>query len=154
SPISNRRTDAYGGSFENRVRLAREVVQAVRAEWPQDRPLLVRVSATDWVEGGWDMDQSVALARLLSQDGGDLLGCSSGGVIPGVKIPLGPGYQTPFAERIRRETGVRTGAVGLIRSALQAEHILRTEQADVVILARELLRNPYWPLRAARELGA
>jgi 2,4-dienoyl-CoA reductase-like NADH-dependent reductase (Old Yellow Enzyme family) len=154
SPLSNRRTDRYGGSFENRVRLPREVVRAVRARWPEDLPLFVRISATDWAEGGWNLDESVALARLLKEDGADLIDCSSGALVPGVKIPAGPGYQTRFAERIRRESGIPTGTVGFIRSAFQAEHILRTEQADVVLLARELLRDPYWPLRAARKLKA
>ncbi len=154
SPLSNQRTDSYGGSFENRVRLTREVVRAVRARWPEELPLLVRLSATDWVEGGWTAEESVALVKLLAEDGADLIDCSSGGAVPGAKIPAGPGYQTPFAERIRREAGIPTGTVGLIRSAFQAEHILRTEQADLVILARELLRDPYWPLRAARKLHA
>ncbi|OJT27344.1 oxidoreductase [Archangium sp. Cb G35] len=154
SPLSNQRTDRYGGSFENRVRLTREVVQAVRKRWPEELPLFVRISATDWAEGGWNLDESVALAKLLKQDGVDLIDCSSGALVPGVKISAGPGYQTPFAERIRKEAGIATGAVGFIRSAFQADHILRTEQADVVILARELLRNPYWPLHAARELHA
>jgi 2,4-dienoyl-CoA reductase-like NADH-dependent reductase (Old Yellow Enzyme family) len=154
SPLSNRRTDRYGGSFENRVRLPREVVRAVRARWPEDLPLFVRISATDWVEGGWNLDESVALAKLLKEDGADLIDCSSGALVPGVKIPAGPGYQTRFAERIRRESGIPTGTVGIIRSAFQAEHILRTEQADVVLLAREMLRDPYWPLRAARKLKA
>ncbi len=154
SPLSNQRTDRYGGSFENRVRLTREVVQAVRKRWPEELPLFVRISASDWVEGGWSLDDSVALAKLLKQDGADLIDCSSGGVVPGVKIPAGPGYQTMFAERIRKEAGIATGAVGFIRSAFQADHILRTEQADVVILARELLRDPYWPLHVAKELHA
>ena len=154
SPLTNQRTDGYGGSFEGRVRLLREVVRAVRARWPEQLPLFVRLSATDWVEGGWTVEDSVALARLLAQDGADVIDCSSGGIIPGVKIPLGAGYQTPFAERVRREARVPTAAVGLIRSAYQAEHILQTGQADLVVLARELLRDPYWPLRAARKLGA
>lgn len=154
SPLSNKRSDAYGGSFENRVRFTREVVRAVREKWPNDYPVIVRLSCTDWVEEGWTLENSVALARLLMVDGVDLIDCSSGGVVPGVKIPAGPGYQTPFAERIRRDAGVPTGAVGLIRSAMQAEHVLRTGQADLVILARELLRDPYWPLRSARKLRA
>ncbi|HYO53525.1 NADH:flavin oxidoreductase/NADH oxidase [Archangium sp.] len=154
SPLSNQRTDRYGGSFENRVRLTREVVQAVRKRWPEELPLFVRISATDWAEGGWNLDESVALAKLLKQDGADLIDCSSGALVPDVKIPAGPGYQTPFAERIRKEAGIATGAVGFIRSAFQADHILRAEQADLVILARELLRDPYWPLHAARELHA
>ncbi|WP_224242057.1 NADH:flavin oxidoreductase/NADH oxidase [Hyalangium gracile] len=154
SPLANRRGDGYGGSFDGRVRLVREVVRAVRGRWPQELPLLVRISATDWAEGGWTLEDSVALSRLLAQDGADVIDCSSGAIAPGIKIPAGPGYQTPFAERIRRETGVPTAAVGLIRSAYQAEHILKTGQADLVVLARELLRDPYWPLRAARKLGA
>jgi 2,4-dienoyl-CoA reductase-like NADH-dependent reductase (Old Yellow Enzyme family) len=154
SPLTNQRKDRYGGSFDGRVRLVREVVRAVRERWPQEWPLLVRLSASDWIDGGWTVEDSVALARLLARDGADLVDCSSGGIAPKAKIPAGPGYQTPFAERIRREAGLPTGAVGLIRSAFQAEHILRTGQADVVVLARELLRDPYWPLRAARELRA
>lgn len=153
SPVSNRRTDDYGGSFENRTRLVREVVRAVRASWPEDLPLLVRVSATDWLEGGWDIEQTVELARLLRPEGVDLVDCSSGGIVKTAKVPFGPGYQTAFAERVRREAGIKTGAVGLISSAHQAEHLLRTSQADLVIMGRQLLRDPYWPLRAAKELG-
>ncbi len=153
SPLSNRRTDPYGGSFENRTRLVREVVAAVRDVWPEQLPLFVRISATDWVEGGWDLEQSIALAREIKRLGVDLIDCSSGGNVPQAKVPVGPGYQTPFAERIRREAGIATGAVGLITNPLQAEHIIRTGQADLVILAREMLHDPYWPLRAARELG-
>ncbi|HEX8701580.1 MAG TPA: NADH:flavin oxidoreductase/NADH oxidase [Myxococcaceae bacterium] len=154
SPLTNQRNDRYGGSFDGRVRLVREVVRGVRERWPEELPLLVRISASDWTEGGWTVEDSVALSRLLVQDGADLIDCSSGGIAPRIKIPVGAGYQTLFAERIRRESGVPTGAVGMIRSAYQAEHIVRTGQADVVILARELLRDPYWPLRAARELRA
>jgi 2,4-dienoyl-CoA reductase-like NADH-dependent reductase (Old Yellow Enzyme family) len=154
SPLANKRTDRYGGTFENRVRLTREVVQAVRQRWPADLPLFVRFSCTDWVEGGWTLEESVELAKLVKQDGADLIDCSSGAIAPGVKIPVGPGYQTPFAERVRKEAGIPTGAVGMIRSPFQAEHIVRTEQADIVIIARELLRDPYWPLHAARELKA
>ncbi|MFZ3263074.1 MAG: NADH:flavin oxidoreductase/NADH oxidase [Terriglobales bacterium] len=153
SPLSNQRPDAYGGSFENRTRLLREIVAAVRGRWPERAPLFVRISATDWVEGGWDIEQSVELARQLKNLGVDLIDCSSGGNVAHAKIPLGPGYQTPFAERIRRETGILTGAVGMITSSVQAQHIVTTGQADAVIIARELLRDPYWPLRAARELG-
>jgi 2,4-dienoyl-CoA reductase-like NADH-dependent reductase (Old Yellow Enzyme family) len=153
SPLTNKRTDRYGGPFENRVRLVREVVRAVRGTWPEQLPVFVRLSVTDWVEGGWTVEDSVALSRLLKEDGADLIDCSSGAIAPRVRIPVGPGYQTPFAERIRREAGLPTGAVGIIRSAMQAEHILRTEQADLVFLARELLRDPYWPLRAARKLA-
>jgi 2,4-dienoyl-CoA reductase-like NADH-dependent reductase (Old Yellow Enzyme family) len=154
SPLSNHRTDRYGGSFENRVRLVREVVKAVRERWPEELPILARFSCSDWLPGGWTIEESVELARLLVKEGVDLIDCSSGALAPGAKIPVGPGYQTPFAERIRREAGIATGAVGFIRSALQAEHILQTGQADMVILAREMLRNPHWPLHAARELGA
>jgi 2,4-dienoyl-CoA reductase-like NADH-dependent reductase (Old Yellow Enzyme family) len=153
SPLSNRRQDRYGGSFENRTRLLREVVTAVREVWAEDCPLFVRISATDWTDGGWDLDQSVELARQLRPLGVDLIDCSSGGNLPKAKIPVGPGYQTPFAERIRRETGVPTGAIGLITAPAQAEHIIRAGQADLVLLAREMLRDPYWPLRAGRELG-
>jgi 2,4-dienoyl-CoA reductase-like NADH-dependent reductase (Old Yellow Enzyme family) len=153
SPLSNQRSDAYGGSFGNRTRLLREVVAAVRRVWPERAPLLVRISATDWVAGGWDIQQSVELARQLKGLGVDLIDCSSGGNVSHAKIPVGPGYQTPFAERIRREAGIMTGAVGMITSSAQAEHIVAESQADAVLLARELLRDPYWPLRAARELG-
>src|SRR5258707_5908980 len=153
SPLSNQRTDAYGGSFENRTRILREPVAAVRGLWPERAPLFVRISATDWIDGGWDIEQSVELARQLSDLGADLIDCSSGGNVAHAKIPAGPGYQTPFAEQIRREANILTGAVGMITSPIQAEHILVTGQADAVIIARELLRDPYWPLRAARELG-
>lgn len=153
SPLSNKRTDRYGGSFDNRIRLICEVVSAVRSVWPDHAPLVVRISATDWVEGGWDLEQSVELARRLKSLGVDLVDCSSGGMVPHASIPLGPGYQTQFAERIRREAGILTGAVGMITDSAQADHIIRSGQADVTILAREMLRDPYWPLRAARELG-
>jgi 2,4-dienoyl-CoA reductase-like NADH-dependent reductase (Old Yellow Enzyme family) len=153
SPLSNHRQDDYGGSFENRTRLLREIVAAVRSSWPERAPLFVRISATDWVDGGWDIQQSVELARRLKNAGVDLIDCSSGGNVPRAKIPVGPGYQTPFAAQIRREAEIMTGAVGMITSAVQAEQIIATGQADAVIIARELLRDPYWPLRAARELG-
>jgi 2,4-dienoyl-CoA reductase-like NADH-dependent reductase (Old Yellow Enzyme family) len=153
SPLSNRRADAFGGSFENRTRLVREVVSAVRAEWPGDLPLLVRLSATDWAEGGWDVDQSVALARALAPLEVDLVDVSSGGLVANAKVPAGPGYQTAFAERIRREAGIATGAVGMITAPEQADHVVRSGQADLVLLARELLRDPHFPLRAARALG-
>jgi 2,4-dienoyl-CoA reductase-like NADH-dependent reductase (Old Yellow Enzyme family) len=153
SPLSNKRKDRYGGSFDNRTRLLCEVVSAVRGVWPEDAPLFIRISATDWVEGGWDVEQSVELARRVKALGVDLVDCSSGGNLPHADIPLGPGYQTPFAERIRREAGVLTGTVGLITDPPQADHVIRTGQADATFLARELLRDPYWPLRAARELG-
>jgi len=153
SPLSNQRGDSYGGSFENRCRLACEVVGAVRGVWPTDLPLWVRISATDWVEGGWDVADSVALARRLQPLGADLIDCSSGGNVAHAQIPVGPGYQTAFAERVRQEAGIPTGAVGMITAPEQAEHILVTGQADVVILARQMLREPYWPLRAANVLG-
>jgi 2,4-dienoyl-CoA reductase-like NADH-dependent reductase (Old Yellow Enzyme family) len=153
SPLSNQRSDEYGGSFENRTRFACEVARAVRDVWPQDLPLFVRISSTDWVEGGWDIDQSIALARLLRAVGVDLVDCSSGGTVARAEVPLRPGYQVPFAERIRAESGIATGAVGLITEARQADGIIRSGQADIVLLARELLRDPYWPLRAAVELG-
>jgi 2,4-dienoyl-CoA reductase-like NADH-dependent reductase (Old Yellow Enzyme family) len=153
SPFSNQRTDHYGGSFENRTRLVREVAAAVREKWPERFPLLIRISATDWAEGGWDIEQSVELVRQIRPLGVDLIDCSSGGSVPSARVPIGPGYQTAFAERIRRETGAPTGAVGMITSPAQADHVIRSGQADIVLLARELLRDPYWPLRAARELG-
>ena len=153
SPLSNQRTDAYGGSFENRTRIVREIVAAVRGVWPERAPLFVRISATDWVDGGWDIQQSVELAGQLKALGADLIDCSSGGNVLHAKIPVGPGYQTNFAEQIRRGANVLTGAVGLITSPVQAEHIVFNGQADAVIIAREFLRDPYWPLRAARELG-
>lgn len=153
SPLSNRRTDAYGGSLENRMRLLREVTAAVRQVIPDSMPLFVRISATDWVEGGWDVEQSVALARMLEMDGVDLIDCSSGGNVPNARIPLGSGYQVPLAERVRREAGVRTAAVGMITEPAQADTIIRTGQADLVLLARAFLRDPYWPLHAAKTLG-
>lgn len=153
SPLTNRRTDAYGGPFENRTRLVREVVQAVRRAWPESLPVLLRVSATDWAEGGWTVEESVELARGLAPLGVDLVDVSSGGLVPYAKVPAGPGYQTGFAERIRREARVATGAVGLITAPEQADHVVRSGQADLVLLARELLRDPHFPLRAARALG-
>jgi 2,4-dienoyl-CoA reductase-like NADH-dependent reductase (Old Yellow Enzyme family) len=153
SPLSNRRTDRYGGSFENRTRLAREVTVAVRAVWPETHPLFVRISATDWTEGGWDLPQSIELARALKSCGVDMIDTSSGGNVATATIPLGPGYQVPFAEAIRRDAGIATGAVGLITDAEQAEQVIQSEQADLVLLARELLRDPYWPMRAAQEIG-
>jgi 2,4-dienoyl-CoA reductase-like NADH-dependent reductase (Old Yellow Enzyme family) len=153
SPLSNQRTDSYGGSFENRIRILREIVTAVRDWWPERAPLFVRISATDWIEGGWDIQQSVELACQLVKLGVDLIDCSSGGNALQAKIPVAPGYQTPFAEQIRREANILTGAVGMITSPIQAENILVAGQADAIIIAREFLRDPYWPLRAARELG-
>src|SRR5262245_37657102 len=152
SPLSNTRADAYGGSFDNRTRLCLEVVDAVRAVWPERLPLFVRISCTDWKAGGWDLDQAVELARRLREHGVDLVDCSSGGAVHDQQIDLGPGYQVPFAERIRRDAGVATGAVGLITEADQADAIIRNGQADVVLLARELLRDPYWPMHAADRL--
>ncbi|HET8889638.1 MAG TPA: NADH:flavin oxidoreductase/NADH oxidase [Candidatus Angelobacter sp.] len=153
SPLSNRRTDHYGGPFANRIRIVCEVVAAVRKVWPEGYPLWVRVSATDWTEGGWTVEEAVELARILKPLGVDLIDCSSGGNVAGAKIPVGPGYQVAFAERIRREAGVLTGAVGMITEPAQADQIIRSQQADVVILARQFLREPYWPLLAARALG-
>lgn len=154
SPIVNQRSDSYGGSFENRTRLLREIVSAVRAVMPSHLPLFVRVSATDWAEGGWSGDDTVRLAEMLKPLGVDLLDCSSGGVVADVKIPAAPGFQVPFAARVRREAGLPSAAVGLITEARQADAIIRNGEADLVLLARELLRNPYWPIWAARELGA
>lgn len=155
SPLSNHRTDRYGGSFENRCRPLLEVVDAVRAVWPARLPLWVRVSATDWAEtAGWDLPQTIALAAILKQRGVDLLDCSSGGTLSQAKIPAGPGFQVPFAEAVRRETGLATGAVGLITQPDQAEKIVAAGRADVVLLGREFLRDPYWPMHAARALGA
>jgi 2,4-dienoyl-CoA reductase-like NADH-dependent reductase (Old Yellow Enzyme family) len=153
SPLTNQRKDEYGDSFENRTRLALQVTKAVRAAWPERLPLFYRLSATDWVEGGWDIEQSIELARRLKSFGVDLIDSSSGGTVPRAKIPAGPGFQVPFAETIRNKAGIATGAVGYITDARQAEEILSSEKADVVLLARELLRDPYWPRRAAKELG-
>jgi 2,4-dienoyl-CoA reductase-like NADH-dependent reductase (Old Yellow Enzyme family) len=154
SPLSNHRTDGYGGSFDNRTRLVREVAAAVREVWPEHLPLWLRVSATDWAEGGWDAEQSVALAAQLGALGVDLVDVSSGGLVPHAKIPAAPGYQVPFAARIRREAGIATGAVGLITEPVQAQEIIAGGQADVVLVARESLRDPYFPRRAAAALGA
>jgi 2,4-dienoyl-CoA reductase-like NADH-dependent reductase (Old Yellow Enzyme family) len=153
SPFSNRRQDEYGGSFENRTRLVREVATAIRKVWPGELPLFTRISVTDWIADGWDEEQSIELAKQLQPLGVDFIDCSSGGNVAHAKIPIGPGYQAPFAERIRREAGILTGAVGLITSAVQAEQIVSSGQADAVLIARELLRDPYFPMRAARELG-
>jgi len=151
SPLSNRRTDQYGGSFENRIRLLLQVTEAVRSVWPGDYPLFVRISATDWAEGGWTPEESVRLASLLKERGVDLIDCSSGGNIYNTRIPALPGYQVPFSEAVK-QTGVLTGAVGLITSAVQAETILQQGKADLIIMGRELLRNPFFPLQAAKEL--
>ena len=153
SPLSNLRQDAYGGGFEQRIRLALEITRAVRAEWPDRLPLLARLSCTDWVEGGWTPEESVELARRLSAEGVDLVDCSSGGLVPYARIDAVPGYQVPFARRIRAEAGVPTGAVGLINTPAQAEGIVRDGDADVVMLARAMLRDPYWAIHAADELG-
>jgi len=154
SPLSNLRTDEYGGSFENRVRFLLEIVEAVQSVWPADLPLFVRISATEWAEGGWNENDSVQLAALLKSKGIDLIDCSSGGNTSGVKIPVGPGYQVRFAAQIKKETGLLTGAVGMITGAQQAENILANEEADMIVMARELLRDPYFPLHAALELNA
>jgi len=153
SPLSNRRTDRYGGSFENRTRIVREVVEAVRREWPDRLPLLLRLSCTEWTDGGFDLPQAVELSRIARELGVDLVDCSSGGNVATARIPAGPGYQVPFAEAVRRDAGIATAAVGMITSPAQAETIVRTGQADLVLLARELLRDPSFPLRASRELG-
>lgn len=153
SPLSNQRQDDYGGSFRGRIRFLREVIGEVRRVMPDRLPLFVRISASDWVEGGWVIEDSISLAKLLKSDGADLIDCSSGGLVPDAKIPVGPGYQTEFAERIRREAVIKTAAVGMITSAAQADHIIRTHQADIVLIAREFLRDPYWPVHAAQALG-
>jgi 2,4-dienoyl-CoA reductase-like NADH-dependent reductase (Old Yellow Enzyme family) len=153
SPLSNTRTDCYGGSFENRTRILCEVVHAIRLTWPASLPLFVRISASDWADGGWTIEDSVALAKQLQPLGADLIDCSSGGAVPNVSIPAAPGYQVPFAEKVRKEATIATAAVGMITEPGQADQIVRSGQADMVFLARELLRDPYWPLRAAEELG-
>jgi 2,4-dienoyl-CoA reductase-like NADH-dependent reductase (Old Yellow Enzyme family) len=158
SPVSNHRTDAYGGSFENRIRLVLEVVRAVRQRWPEELPLFVRVSATDWLEdepdiASWTLEQTVELARVLRDEGVDVLDCSSGGNVARAHVPAGPGYQTAFAERVRRESGLATMAVGMITEPAQADHIVRSGQADLVALARAFLREPHWAFLAAQELG-
>jgi 2,4-dienoyl-CoA reductase-like NADH-dependent reductase (Old Yellow Enzyme family) len=153
SPLCNQRKDEYGGTFENRTRLLIRVAQTLRNIWPQEKPLFVRISATDWAEGGWGIDQSVELARRLKGVGVDLVDVSSGGAVPGAVIPFGPGYQVGFAARIRNEAGIATGSVGMITNPAQADTILATGQADMVLLAREMLRDPYWALRAAQALG-
>jgi 2,4-dienoyl-CoA reductase-like NADH-dependent reductase (Old Yellow Enzyme family) len=153
SPLSNHRSDEYGGELENRVRFPLQVARAVREAWPDHLPLFVRISCTDWVEGGWDLAQSIELSRRLKEIGTDLIDCSSGGLVPDAPIPAKPGYQTPFAAAIRRQAEIPTGAVGLITAPEQAEQIISTGQADAVLLARQFLRDPYWPLHAARALG-
>ena len=153
SPLSNLRTDAYGGSFDNRTRLLLEILEAIQSVWPATLPIFVRISATDWAEDGWSVAESVKLSAILKTKGVDLMDVSSGGLASHVKIPLSPGYQVPFAERIKKEAGILTGAVGLITTAEQAEQILAEEKADLIFLARELLRDPYFPLHAAKILG-
>jgi 2,4-dienoyl-CoA reductase-like NADH-dependent reductase (Old Yellow Enzyme family) len=153
SPLTNQRKDEYGGSFENRIRLLMEVVAAIRSVWPDEYPVFVRISSIDWRNDGWTLDESVDLAALLKKNGVDLLDCSSGGAVPGLEIKPGPGYQVQFAEEIRRKTGIMTGAVGIITTPAQAEEILSSGQADIVSLAREFLRDPYFPLHAAMALG-
>ena len=154
SPLSNQRADEYGGSFENRIRFLLEVTEAIQSVWPKEQPLFVRISATDWAPGGWEEQEAVKLAGILKDKGIDLIDCSSGGLVHTQKIPVGPGYQVPFAKKIKNEKGILTGAVGMITSAEQAEAILEKGEADLVIMARELLRNPYFPLHAAGQLGA
>jgi 2,4-dienoyl-CoA reductase-like NADH-dependent reductase (Old Yellow Enzyme family) len=154
SPLANHRTDAYGGCFDNRIRIVLEVVTAIRKVWPESLPLFLRISATDWAEGGWEIGDSVELARRVKPLGVDLMDCSAGGMVPWAKINPMTGFQVPFAEQIRRKTGILTGAVGMITEAVQADKIIKGEQADMVLLARELLRDPYWPLHAARVLGS
>lgn len=153
SPLTNHRTDEYGGSFDNRIRLLLEIIAAIQTVWPKDLPLFVRISASDWSEQGWTADDSVQLAAILQEKGIDVIDCSSGGITGGIKIPLGPGYQVPFASKIKKETGIKTAAVGLITSAQQAEDILKNGDADLIVIARELLRDPYFPLHAAHQLG-
>jgi 2,4-dienoyl-CoA reductase-like NADH-dependent reductase (Old Yellow Enzyme family) len=153
SPLSNQRTDQYGGSFANRIRMVCEVVAAVRKVWPEKYPLWLRISTTDWTEGGWTVEETVELARALRPMGVDLFDCSSGGNVARARIPVGPGYQAAFAEQVRRESGVLTAAVGMITEPAQADQLVRSGQADVAILARQFLREPYWPLLAARSLG-
>lgn len=153
SPLSNHRKDEYGGSFENRIRLLTEIVKSVRKVWPAHLPLFVRISVTDWKEGGWNPEEATILSAILKEEGVDLIDCSSGGLVPDAKIPLGPGYQVHFAEKIRKEASMLTGAVGMITEARQAEEILMRGQADLVLLGREMLRKPYFTLEAAKELG-
>jgi 2,4-dienoyl-CoA reductase-like NADH-dependent reductase (Old Yellow Enzyme family) len=153
SPLSNHRTDNYGGSFENRIRLLLEIVKAVKTAWPQNLPLFVRISATDWVEGGWNIDEAVKLSSVLKASGIDLIDCSSGGLVPYAKIPWRPGYQVAFAERIKKEAGILTSAVGLITEVQQAEHIIKKGEADLILLGRESLREPYFAMKAAANLG-
>jgi len=153
SPVTNKRADEYGGTFENRTRFLREIIDSIRTIWPARLPLFLRISSTDWVDGGWTPEDSVALAKMVTSLGIDLIDCSSGGIAPGVKIPVGPGYQVPFARKIRNEGGIPTGAVGLITEPNQAESILAEGSADIILMARQFLRDPYLPLDAAKDLG-
>jgi 2,4-dienoyl-CoA reductase-like NADH-dependent reductase (Old Yellow Enzyme family) len=153
SPLSNTRTDQYGGSFENRIRFLLETTREVREAWPANLPLTVRLSCTDWVDGGWDLEQSIELSKRLKSEGVDLIDCSSGGAVPNAKIKAGPGYQVPFADAIRKGAGIATAAVGIVTDPAQADQIVRSGQADVVLLARKMLADPYWPIHAAKVLG-
>jgi len=153
SPISNLRTDCYGGSFENRIRLLLEIVQVIKSVWPEELPLFVRISATDYVEGGWNLDEAIQLAKILKTHGVDLIDCSSGGLVPYAHVPFGPGYQVPFASAIKKEAGILTSAVGMITGVDQAESILTNGDADLILQARESLREPYFALKAAKALG-
>jgi 2,4-dienoyl-CoA reductase-like NADH-dependent reductase (Old Yellow Enzyme family) len=150
SPLSNQRTDQYGGSFENRTRFAREIIGAVRKVWPERLPLFLRISASDWAQGGWTVEDSVKLAKMVKPLGVDLIDCSSGGLVPNAKIAVGAGYQVPFSTEVRRDGDILTGAVGMITDAMQADQIIRNGDADLVVMAREMLRDPYWALHAAR----
>ncbi|TWI94224.1 2,4-dienoyl-CoA reductase-like NADH-dependent reductase (Old Yellow Enzyme family) [Mucilaginibacter frigoritolerans] len=153
SPLSNHRTDEYGGPFENRIRFLLEVIESVQEVWPKENPLFVRISATDWTEGGWTADDSVALAKVLINKGVDLIDCSTGGNVATAKIPVKPGYQVEFAEKVKKESGILTGAVGMITEPKQADEIIQEGEADLIIMAREFLRDPHFPLRAAHVLG-
>jgi 2,4-dienoyl-CoA reductase-like NADH-dependent reductase (Old Yellow Enzyme family) len=153
SPLSNHRKDEYGGIFENRIRFLLETVAQIQTVWPEDLPLTVRLSGTDWMDGGWNIDDTVALAKVLKANGVDLIDCSSGGNVSNAKLPFGPGYQVPISEAVRRDAGIATATVGLITSPQHADAIIRNERADIVLLGREFLRNAYWPLQAAKELG-
>ncbi len=152
SPLSNTRTDDYGGSFDNRIRFVLETIRAVRARWPERKPLTVRLSCTDWTDGGWTLEESVELSRRMKSEGVDLVDCSTGGNVPGAKIPVGAGYQVPFSEAIKRSAQIATAAVGMITSPMQADEIVRNGRADIVLIARESLRDPNWPIKAASEL--
>ena len=153
SPVSNQRTDRYGGSFDNRIRLLIEIIQVIKLVWPEELPLIVRISATDYVEGGWNLEEAIELAKILKTEGVDLIDCSSGGLVPYAHVPFGPNYQVPFAAAIKKEAGILTGAVGLITGAKQADLILENGDADLILQARESLREPYFALKAARSLG-